>query len=86
MPRAIKAANSGTSTSRWSSIITKRRTRLASASVTANAASLPCRLTHEMNVRVGKIVLRRGDVGGFSYEQWSPMEMMGGGLTSKRAG
>ena len=26
MPRAIKAANSGTSTSRWSSIITKRRT------------------------------------------------------------
>lgn len=38
------------------------------------------------NVRVGKIVLRRGDVGGFSYEQWSPMEMMGGGLTSKRAG
>ena len=37
-------------------------------------------------VRVGKIVLRRGDVGGFSYEQWSPMEMMGGGLTSKKAG
>jgi hypothetical protein len=38
------------------------------------------------NVRVGKLVLRRGDVGGFAYEQWSPMEMMGGGLTSKRAG
>lgn len=37
-------------------------------------------------VRVGKIVLRRGDVGGFSYDQWSPMEMMGGGLTSKKAG
>lgn len=35
-------------------------------------------------VRVGKIVLRRGDVGGFSYDQWSPMEMMGGGLTTKR--
>lgn len=38
------------------------------------------------SVRVGKIVLRRRDVGGFSYEQWSPMEMMGGGLASKRAG
>lgn len=34
-------------------------------------------------VRVGKIVLRRGDVGGLTYDQWSPMEMMGGGLTSK---
>jgi len=38
------------------------------------------------NVRVGKIVLRRGNIGGFSYEQWAPMEMMGGGLTSKKAG
>lgn len=37
-------------------------------------------------VRVGKIVLRRGDVGGFTYEQWSPMEQMRGGLSSKRAG
>jgi len=35
---------------------------------------------------VGKIVLRRGDVGGFAYDQWSPMEQMRGGLTSKRAG
>jgi hypothetical protein len=37
------------------------------------------------NVRVGKIVLRRADVGDFAYEQWSPMEMMRGGLTSKKA-
>jgi hypothetical protein len=37
-------------------------------------------------VRVGKVVLRRGDVGGFTYEQWSPMETMASGLSSKRAG
>jgi hypothetical protein len=38
------------------------------------------------SVRVGKIALRRGDVGNFTYEQWSPVEMMSGGLTSKKAG
>lgn len=38
------------------------------------------------NVRVGKIVLRKADVGGFTYEQWSPMEMTTSGLSSKRAG
>ncbi len=38
------------------------------------------------DVRVGKVVLRRGDLGGFAYDQWSPMEQMRGGLTSKRAG
>lgn len=37
-------------------------------------------------VRVAKIVIRRNDVGGFNYDQWAPMEMMAGGLSSKRAG
>ena len=36
--------------------------------------------------RIVKLVLRRGDVGNFTYEQYSTLEMMGGGLTSpKRA-
>lgn len=39
------------------------------------------------DVRVAKIALRRPEVGSFTYEQWAPVEMMSGGLTSpKRAG
>ena len=35
------------------------------------------------NVRTAKIVVKRPDVGGYQYEQWAPIEVMGGGLTSK---
>lgn len=40
------------------------------------------------DVRVGKIVVRKPDVGTFVYEQWSPMEMTTSGLSTagKRAG
>lgn len=37
-------------------------------------------------VKVGRITLRRGDVGAFAYDQWSPIEMATGGLSSRRAG
>lgn len=30
------------------------------------------------DVRVGKIVIRRPDVGSFAYEQWLPTEVVGG--------
>jgi hypothetical protein len=39
------------------------------------------------DVRVGKLVLRKPEVGTFTYEQWSPMEMTTSGLsTNKRVG
>jgi hypothetical protein len=37
-------------------------------------------------VRTAKIVVKRPDVGGYQYEQWAPIEVMAGGLTSKKAG
>lgn len=37
------------------------------------------------DVRVAKIALRRPEVGTFQYEQWSPVEVMRGGLTSPQA-
>ncbi len=33
-----------------------------------------------VDVRVGKIVVRRSDGGGFIYEQWLPAEMVGGAV------
>lgn len=38
-------------------------------------------------VRTAKIVIKRPEVGGYQYEQWAPIEVMAGGLTSpKKAG
>lgn len=34
--------------------------------------------------RVVKLVLRRGDVGNFGYEQFATLEALSGGLTSPR--
>lgn len=34
--------------------------------------------------RVVKVVLRRGDVGSFGYEQFATLEALAGGLTSPR--
>ncbi len=35
-------------------------------------------------VRVAKIAIKRPEVGGFQYDQWHPLEMMSGGLTTPR--
>lgn len=37
------------------------------------------------NGRLIKLVIRRGDIGGFTYEQFSVIETVGG-MSSKRAG
>jgi hypothetical protein len=38
------------------------------------------------NARLVKLVLRRGDIGGFAYEQFSVIETVGGMTTAKRVG
>lgn len=39
------------------------------------------------DVRVGKLVIKKPEVGGFTYEQWQPVEMSTSGLsTTKRVG
>jgi len=39
-----------------------------------------------VNARLIKLVVRRGDIGGFAYEQFSVIETVGGMTTAKRAG
>lgn len=38
------------------------------------------------NARLIKLVVRRGDIGSFAYEQFSVIETVGGMTTAKRAG
>ena len=38
------------------------------------------------NARLIKLVLRRGDIGSFAYEQFSVIETVGGMSSAKRAG
>jgi hypothetical protein len=39
-----------------------------------------------VNARLIKLVVRRGDIGSFAYEQFSVIETVGGMTTAKRAG